>query len=202
MSTDATTLLAQRLVPASILRLVHDRAIFFDGIRSFVKESDDDLLRSTETCLRNMGRLDREDDGPDAWLRVVLVPELWIRIRPSLDLRAHLRRISSTLAEYDPDKPSIFRFSQFWSAGMSDCLRQSSDRLRAQIAEAEGADVDALVERARFAMAASQASASGFSPDCPVYEPAFTYRLVPAIAIRMLARRLVGDPSLQNEKIA
>jgi hypothetical protein len=104
VSGAAAQLCVEDLVSPAVLRRVADRAHFLDEIARHVAMEDDELHRVTEVCLRNLGRLDSEVErelGPDARLRHVLVPELWERLRPGS--RDALRRISTSLAEYDPD---------------------------------------------------------------------------------------------------
>jgi hypothetical protein len=170
-----------------ILRVI-DLSVFLDNIARYVAMTDEDLHRATKTCLRNLEHLDREDDlGPDARLRHVLVPELWERLRSGS--RDDLRRILTTLAEYDPDpaRPSLWERSRRWSAERGACLRAAAARLRDDVARTAGIDTGALVEQTRFAVAGSRA-AEKWPPCYPVYEPGFTYRLVPAIAQRVLIR--------------
>lgn len=184
------------LLSSTILRRVADRAHFADGVARYVAMDDGDLLRATEVCLRNLGRLDLDDEYglvPDARLRHVLVPELWERIRAGT--RDVLRRISTTLAEYDPDpdRPSFWRRSKFWSEERQTRLREAATRLRDEVARAASLDAQALVEQVRFAIAGSRA-ADDRSPDDYVYEPGFTYRLVPVVAQRAYVR-LLRPPS-------
>lgn len=181
---------AQDVLPSAILRRVDGRSTLLDGIRRYVRMADDDLHHATEVCLRNLNPLDSDaehDLDPDAQIRIVLVPEFWERIRPGS--RYPLRRISTRLAEYDPapDQPSFWRHSRLWSAEHDQRLRESAIRLREEIARAATLDIRALVEQARFAIAGSHAS-DQCPPDHPVYEPGFTYRLIPAVAWRALAR--------------
>lgn len=174
-----------RLLPPVIRRFVADRPAFLDDVARYAAMSDDDLFCTTAVCLRNLERLGDLGAGPDADLRAVLVPELWERLRPGS--RDPLRRITTTIAEYRGDTPSIFRLS----AGTLARLRDSADDLRLRVASAEALDAEALVERTRFAIAGSRARDS-WPPDCPVYEAGFTYRLVPAVAGRVLARSRAG----------
>jgi hypothetical protein len=188
-------LCAEDLVPPTVLRRVADRARFLDEVARYAAMEDDELHRATEVCLRNLERLDSEVEyelGPDARLRHVLVPELWERVRPGS--RDALRRISTTLAEYDPDtdRPSFWRRSRLWSAEREVRLRSAAARLRDDVACTARVDAGALVEQARFAIAGSRA-ADRWPPDRPVYEPGFTYRLVPAVAWRVLVRARVRD---------
>lgn len=178
-------------LPARILRQVEadpdGRARFFDDVARYHAMDDGELLRVTEVCLKNLERLDR-DEGADADLRHVLVPELWDRIAPGAGVRDRLRRISTTLAEHDPDEPGR---PTFWRRALGDerwaRLRADADRLRRQIGEVAATDAGALAERVRFAIAGS-CVAQRWAPTQCVYEPGFTYRLVPAVARRCLAR--------------
>jgi hypothetical protein len=173
-----------RVIPPAVLRRVADRPAFLREVGRYVEMSDDDLLRATKSCLGNLERLDRPD-GPDGSLQLVLVPELWERLRPGT--RASLRRISSTLAEYNPDatRPSIFA-RMVTPHALAD-LSERAEALRDRISRTAKIDDQALVEEARFAIAGSRAR-DRWSPDAFVYEPGFAYRLVPAIAWRVLDR--------------
>ena len=176
---------AKDLVPRTVLRRVADRPTFLDDVARYVAMDDDDLLRATEVCLRNLERLDDLTAGSDSDLQLVLVPELWERIRPGT--RGDLRRISSTLAEYrpDPTRPSIF--ARLLSSETMEHLREGANYLRQRVARASSLDVGALVEQVRFAISGSRAG-DRWSPAACVYEPGFVYRLVPAVAWRALLR--------------
>jgi hypothetical protein len=145
---------------------------------------DDDLLYATEICLKNLGRLD-DTLSLDGDLRHILVPELWERIRSGT--RDPLRRISTTLAEYyqDPTKPSFFK--RILSPESYAQLQERADSLRQRVKHAAHLDVPTLVEQVRFTIAGSR-MADHWTPDACVYEPGFTYRLVPVIANRALER--------------
>jgi hypothetical protein len=184
MSSDTPhTLNVKAFVPATILQRVVNRSAFLIDIQRYVAMADDDLFRVTEICLRNLERLDTPTAGPDSDLRLVLVPELWERIRPGT--RDALRRISSTLAEYrpDPEHPSIF--ARLLSPETMEHLREDADALRSRVERAAHLDAGALIEQVRFAIAGSRA-ADRWSPDACVYEPGFVYRLVPAVGWRAL----------------
>ena len=174
-----------RVIPPAILRRVADRSAFLNEVARYITMSDDDLLRATEVCLRNLERLDDLAASPDGALQIVLVPELWEHLRSGT--RDTLRRISSTLAEYNPDstRPSIFE--RRLSSETRTRLREGADALRQSIARTARLDVGALVEQVRFAIAGSRAT-DRWSPADFVYEPGFVYRLVPAIAWRVLVR--------------
>lgn len=174
-----------RVIPPAVLRRVADRSAFLNEVARYITMSDDDLLRATEVCLRNLERLDDLVAGPDRALQLVLVPELWERLRSGT--RDTLRRISSTLAEYSPDptQPSIL--AQRLSPETLARLRESANTLHQHIAHASSLDARTLVEQVRFAIAGSRA-ADRWSPADFVYEPGFVYRLVPAIAWRALVR--------------
>ena len=183
-------LCAEDLVSPAILQRVVNRPRFLDDVRRYVVMEDDDLFRATESCLRNLGRLDVEieyDLGPDVRLRHVLVPELWERLRSGA--RDVLRRILTSLAEHDPDpnRVSFWRRSSLWSAEREARLGAAAIRLREDIACMAVADIRALVEQTRFAIAGSQV-AQKWPPDYSLYEPGFTFRLVPVVAWRVLRK--------------
>lgn len=150
--------------------------------------SDAGLLNATEVCLRNLERVDDATAGGDVDLRVLLVPELWERIRPGV--RTSLRRITSTIAEY-------YGASSFWRriarAETLARLVQAAERTRADAAALAEASAGDLVERVRFAVAGAD-SARRFGPGDCVYEPGFAYRLVPVLAMRV-ADRAAAAPS-------
>ena len=173
-----------RVLPPAVLRRVADRSAFMNDVARYIAMGDDDLLRATEVCLRNVERLDDLAAGPDGDLQLVLIPELWEHLRSGT--RDAIRRISSTLAEYNPDptRPSIFE--QRLSPKTRTRLREGANALRQSIAHTSRLDVGALVEQVRFAIAGSRADR--WSPADFVYEPGFVYRLVPAIAWRVLVR--------------
>ena len=173
-----------RIIPPAILRRVVDRSAFLNEVARYIAMADDDLLRATKVCLRNVERLDDLAAGPDGALQLVLVPELWEHLRPGT--RDALRRISSTLAEYNPDPTHPSMFAQRLSPETRARLREGAGTLRQHIAHASSLDVRALVEQVRFAIAGSRA-ADRWSPADFVYEPGFVYRLVPAIAWRVLS---------------
>jgi hypothetical protein len=183
-------LCVEDLVPPAILQRVTDRAHFLDDVQRYVVMKDEDLFRATEACLRNLGRLDVEveyDLGPDVRLRHVLVPELWERLRPGC--RDALRQISTSLAEHnsDPARVSFWRRSALWSAEGESRLHTAAIRLREDIAGMAGVDIDVLAEQTRFAIAGSRVVET-WAPDYPVYEPGFTFRLVPVVAWRVLRK--------------
>lgn len=177
------TVEATRVIPPSILRRVPDRASFLNEVGRYNAMKDDDLLRATEVCLRNLDRLDDFVVDADSELQLVLVPELWERLRSGT--RDALRRIGSTLAEYDPARSSIF--SNRLSPETRTRLQEGAASLRLRVAHATLFDVPALVEQVRFAIAGSHA-ADHWAPDAFVYATGFTYRLVPALAGRVLVR--------------
>jgi hypothetical protein len=176
-----------RVIPPAILRRVADRAAYLNEISRYIAMNDDDLLRATESCLRNLESLYdlTAAAASDGSLQLVLVPELWERLRPGT--RDGLRRITSTLAEYNPDptQPSIF--APLLSKETLARLVEGADDLRQRVACTALLDGEALVEQARFAIAGSRV-ADRWSPTAFVYEPGFVYRLVPAIAWRVLVR--------------
>jgi hypothetical protein len=173
------------LVPSTVLRRVTDRLMFLSNLAHYVAMDDDDLLRATKVFLKNLERIDDDSDDPDNDLQLILIPEIWERIRPGT--RDDLRRISSTLAEYrpDPEHPSIF--ARLLGPETMANLRESADKLRRRIANASHADVGTLVEQVRFAIAGSRVAARWAPTDC-VYAPGFVYRLVPVVACRGLER--------------
>lgn len=186
-----------RVIPPAILRRVADRPAFLDEVSRYIAMNDDALFRATEVCLRNLERLDELAPGSDQDLQLVLVPELWERLR--LGTRDKLRRISSTLAEYDPDptRPSVF--AQRLSPETRARLHEGADTLRQRIAHTARLDVQGLVEQVRFAIAGSRAS-DRWSPADYVYEPGFTYRLVPAIAWRVLKKPVPTQPPAGGQR--
>lgn len=181
--TSTTQLRAEDLVPPTVLRRVVDRSHFATELTRYAAMSDGELYHVTEVCLRNLGPLDDESAGPDADLRIILVPELWERLRPGS--RDSLRRITLTLAEYQADSPSIF--ARMLSPGSLTRLRASADDLRRRVATATVLSAGALVEQTRFAVAGSHMAAT-WPPDYSVYESGFTYRLVPVVAWRVLVQ--------------
>ena len=176
------------LVPESILARADSRSSFACDIDHYSSMPLADLHRATETCLKNVSRLDDEDGirkgkqcSPDSDLRLVIVPELWERLRAGS--RVPLRRISSTLAEYDPDKPSVFR--KLLSPEAISELRQGSITLRARVEFAKTLSVGAITEWTRFSILGVRIG-NRWPSDYPVYDTAFAYRLAPAIAWRAL----------------
>ena len=186
MEASVTGLRAKDLVPSTILMRIAavDRLEFLEGIAHYAAMNDDDLLRATEGCLRNLERLD-DLAGSDGDLQLILVPEIWERIRPGT--RDMLRRISSTLAEYNPDPSRPTIFARMLLPDTQERLREDAEDLRQRIKLAARLDVRALVEQVRFAIAGSRAADRWSPADC-VYGPAFVYRLVPAIACRASSR--------------
>ena len=172
-----------KLIPSAVLRRVTDPSVLLAGIERYLAMDDNDLFRATENCLRNLERL-QDLTSPDGDLQLVLVPELWERIRPGT--RNGLRRISTVMAEYTPNPASIF--ARLLSSEMAERWRMEAIDLRERVARASVLDVEALVEQVRFAIAGSRA-ASRWSPADFVYEPGFVYRLVPAVAWRALVQR-------------
>lgn len=183
--TITAQLCAEDLIPKAVFRRLADRSRFLDDLTRYNEMGDDDLYRVTVVCLRNLERLDDESAGPDAALRNILIPELWARLRPGT--RDELRRISSTLAEYrpDPEHPSIF--ARMLSSETLMKLRDDADNLRQRVAFTSRLDGGALVDQVRFALAGSRV-ADRWAPDACVYEPGFTYRLVPVVSWRVLVR--------------
>jgi hypothetical protein len=66
----AAGLCARDLVPATVLRRVADRPTFLDDIARYVAMDNNDLLRVTEVCLKNLERRDDLTAGPDSDLLV------------------------------------------------------------------------------------------------------------------------------------
>lgn len=179
-----TTKSACSLVPPSVLRRCARPQVVLESVARHAALHLDELLQCTRGYLQNLGRI-LEPGGPDDDLRVVLVPEIWERLRPGT--RDEIRRISSSLAEHYGDRPTIF--SRMLPIALKASLDAAADALRARVAATAALDVDSLVDQVRFAVAGSRASAR-WAPDDPVYESAFAYRLVPALAWRALA---LGD---------
>lgn len=180
----------EHLVPRTILRRVTDHTAFLGDLTRYTEMSDGELLHATEVCLRNLEHVDDPGVGPDGHLRLVLVPELWERLRAGS--RDKLRRISSTLAEYDPTRP--LTLARFLSSETRARLRDDANALRQRVAFAGRLDVGALVEQVRFAIAGSRV-ADRWAPTDFVYEPGFVYRLVPAIAWRALVHQDPAPPA-------
>jgi hypothetical protein len=181
-----------RMIPPAILRRVRDRGAYLDEVARFSSMKEDDLLQVTQSFLRNVNCFDHVT-GPDSELQLVLVPELWERLRPGT--RDMLRRISSTLAEYNPDPASPSVFARCLSPEALQRLAADAVDLRQRLVLTSKLDVTALVEQVRFAIAGSRAS-DHWTPTDFVYEPGFVYRLVPAIAGRVLvhhSRRPLHD---------
>jgi hypothetical protein len=178
--------IATDLIPHAILNQIKDRSSFERALSRYAEMDDNALLYATEVCLRNLERVDDCIVSPDRDLRLLLVPELWERIRPGT--RDKLRRLSTTLAEYippDPKRPAFFK--AMLSAESRTRLQEGADALRQSLKYVVRLDVPSLVEQVRFAIARSRA-ADRWGPDGCVYEPGFTYRLVPAIVWRALGR--------------
>jgi hypothetical protein len=172
------------LIPRVLLNQIKDRPSFERGLLRYTAMGDNALLYATEVCLRNLERVDDWAVSPDRDLRLLLVPELWERIQPGT--RDKLRRLSTTLAEYHEDdlkRPAFFK--RLLSAERRARLQEGADTLRRSLEHARHHDVPSLVEQVRFAIAGSRA-ADRWGPDACVYEPGFTYRLVPAVAWRAL----------------
>lgn len=180
------------ILPADVLRQLarqpDERRAVVEDVRRYLEMDDADLLRHVEIQLRNLGHVRDVDvaDAADVALRVVLVPELCERFSPGC--RARLRRITSSLAEYDPDpdRPSFFTRTLCRVETYRD-LRRGAIDLRDRIARASELDAESLAQQARFAIAGSR-SAREYPPGYPVYEPAFAYRMVPALLHRVLVR--------------
>jgi hypothetical protein len=146
--------------------------------------ADDELLRVTKVCLKNLERVDDANVGGDPDLRVLLVPELWERIRPGT--RTQLRQITSSIVEYrGAAEPSFWR--RICRPETLAQLAQAAERTRAEVETLAQLSAGDLVERVRFAIAGAD-SARRFEPGDCVYEPGFAYRLVPVLAVRVADR--------------
>ena len=167
-------------LPATVTRRIVDAASFYADAARFAALNDAELLSATETCLRNLPRIDEATAAADTDLQLVLVTELWERLRPGT--RDTLRRISTTLAEYDPSRSSIF--DRLLSPASRVLLCTRATELRQAIARATWLDAGSLAQWTRFAIAGSRAMRRYAPEDC-VYEPGFTYRLMPAIVRRV-----------------
>jgi hypothetical protein len=184
---------ATALLPPSIQQWLEKESgaavsSFIDGASRYHTMSDSDLLRATEVCLRNLERLDDSAASPDVDLRTALVPELWERLQSGT--RNALRRLTSTLAEYAP--APFWRQSRLWSAEREAALCEEARQLRLRVTQLARVDTAALIEQVRFAIAGSRA-ADRWGPTACVYEPGFTYRLVPALALRVRTRQGVNS---------
>lgn len=187
MNTESTWQRATELLPPAIRRRIkgaENLTTFVENVLRYHAMSEADLLRATVNCLLNLECLDDSVPSPDVELRTILVPELWERLQGGT--RDRLRRLTSTLAEYNPS--SFWRRSRFWLAAQEADMCLAARRLSQHIAQVESADTAALIEQVRFAIAGSHADAD-WGPTACVYEPGFTYRLVPAIAYRVRARQ-------------
>lgn len=172
------------MLPAPKRRLA-DHAQLMNDLARFTAMTEDDFLVATQSCLKNVGRL-TNTLGADAELRLVLIPELWDRLRPGVgDL---LRRIHTTLDRYyGPSKNSFWRKTCFWSEASEAELVAEARTLRERITATRKASLPMLFEQVRFAIAGSQAS-DRFGIEDPVYEPALVYRLVPVLTQRVQAK--------------
>jgi hypothetical protein len=191
--------LAMALLPASIRRLLQAGCStgYMDVVRRYAAMEEADLQATTRMFLKNLDRLDGEDDdSADADLRHVLVPEIWDRLQPGVGLCRDLRRISTSLAEYDPRSSTGF-WARIDPAGVSR-LHERSVRLRDRIARAASLGTTQLVEATRFAIAGSR-SWQKWLPTDPVYEPGFVFRLIPVIARRVLDLRGRDDAPVRRE---
>lgn len=186
-------------LPAAIQGRVRNNLIFCKNLLRYQEFSDQDLVRSARTCLSNLERFDEEHSPADTLLRHVLVPEICTRITP--DVRDALRRVSTSLAEHDPDPrhPSIFdRFLRArcpwgtqaradYETGRNRRLRAATS-LRASITFHAALGVPELVERTGATITRSNVVRPWDPSDC-VYEPGFTYRVVPALLQRLVERQ-------------
>ncbi len=182
-------------LPPEILRRA-DLASLDRDVGRYAGMGDDDLLRATEVCLHNVDRVDDVVRSADADLRIILVPELWERIRLSSgssvvlasDLRDSLRLITTKLASYQGS--SRTQPNRLWSsAERAARLLDSANLLRAEILRVSALSMDGLIDEVRAAVVRSSAADRHSPTDC-LYGPGFTYRLVPALAYRALERTL------------
>lgn len=183
INDDAAQRCVATLLPPIILQRLDDYAAFLRHVSRLLGMNDEELHRTTQVCLNNLGRpwpKVEDTHGPDARLRHILAPEIWERLRPGS--RNALRRISTTLAEYqDPDRRS------FWERTRPEVaahLQETATSLRAEIGRVAALDAATLIEETRQAIAASHVIEKWAPGQC-VYEPGFTYRMVPAIAWRL-----------------
>lgn len=169
------------LIPTSVLKRIENHGSWDYDLERNIEMSLDDLYKSTETCLKNLGRINDSAASADSDLRLVIVPELWERLRPGS--RKALRRISSTLAEYIHNSGRSLIMAL--SPDSRYALQEGSRLLRQRIEFAENLDTKALLEWTRFSISGAKINKS-YPPEYPVYEPAFAYRLVPVLAWRVL----------------
>jgi hypothetical protein len=177
----------ERVIPPAVMKRVTDRPRFLSEIARYNAMNDDQLLQATVVCLRNLESLYDVAAAAtsDGNLQLVLVPELWERLRAGT--RDGLRQITSTLAEYNPNPAHPSILAPLLSAETLERLREGADVLRQRLASTALLDNAGLVEQVRFAIAGSRA-ADRWSPTAFVYEAGFVYRLVPAITWRLLVR--------------
>jgi hypothetical protein len=100
-----------------------------------------------------------------------------------------MRQIRCSLAEYNPDAPSVFR--RMLSGSALARLRERAQAVRRDVAIVSALELCDLVDRARFALRGSRAAERN-SPDAPVYETGFAYLVVPSLIVRALARDGIG----------
>lgn len=152
-------------------------------VDDYCETADDELLRVVRVCLKNLQMMDPPLDevGPDFELRALLVPELSERFRPRMGLRDEFRRFHTTSAEYYGGGDNLFRLS----LSTLQHLDNRAEDLRSRIAGVRVLSTFDLVDSVRFALGGCLASSRN-SPSAPVYEPAFAYRVVPALASRVL----------------
>lgn len=182
-------------------RGVADVNMFARELLKYEAMSDAEIVRCAEVCLRNVEprrdlaaislRFDAESD-----LRTFLVPEICERIQPGT--RTALRRITTSIAEHDPDpaRPSIFvRIWQMRSPSgtaararqerVYEQARREAAAARSRIALLSQVDRIDLAWRVEEAIGASDVG-ERWQPTEFVYDPALTYRLVPALVERMM----------------
>lgn len=175
-------------LPVTVVRRITNPETFIDEERRFAAMGSEMLLSVTESCLRNLPQVREETATADVALQCVLVPEFWERLLPGT--RDGLRRISTSLAEYDPAQS---RLARLLSLKSQQRLQTQAAEMRHLIEHAAVLSLQALTEWTRFAISGSRA-AKHHAPGDPVYEPAFTYRLVPAIIQRAI-RFTQSDPA-------
>lgn len=175
------------LIPMSVLKRVENHSSWDYDLGRNIAMNLDDLYESTETCLKNLGRINDSVTSADSDLRLILVPELWERLRPGS--RKPLRRISSSLAEYIHNSGRSLIMALSPNSRYE--LHEGSRLLRQRIEFAETLDIKALLEWTRFSISGAKVNRS-YPPEYPVYEPAFAYRLVPVLAWRVLESQSNG----------
>lgn len=184
--------------------------------REYVRAPLTELLDTVEACLRNVRRLEPHEERPcggafgaDFMLLAVYVPELVARLVAEVpgvamelhvqrrldgrsywpawqpDARTHLRRITTSLHEHEDRDSGLTRFWEQKHPGSRAATVASRDALRVVVLETQMLSVEDLVSRVRFALAGSRI-AREYAADAPVYEPALTHHVVPALVTRAM----------------